>query len=95
MIIGEDAITRQGKLVFSRGTRLHDESIQMLKAWGIPEVTVLDQGTTQVNGTTLPEAETHVNTETEQKVQTRFKKSNTDHPAIQELMRLAVHSHLP
>lgn len=95
MIIGEDAKTPQGKLVFSRGTRLNEEGIQMLKAWGIPEVAVLDQGAAQVNGTTLPESARPVNTEIKQKVETLFKKSNTDHPAIQELMRLAVHSHLP
>ncbi len=92
MLISEDAQTHLGQLVIPRGTRLSLDSIQTLKSWGIPEVDVLDQdslpGFAEVSD---PEQVT----ETETAVRALFSKSNTDHPAIQELIRLAVHSRLP
>lgn len=94
MIIAEDALTSQGKLVFPRGTRLGPESIQTLKAWGIPEVQVLD------NEGSLAEKDPPDSTpgegdwEFDDEVKTLYAKSNQDHPAIQELMRLTQKSRL-
>lgn len=91
MIIAEDALTNQGKLVFPRGTRLGPETIQTLKAWGIPEVQVLDNGGTleEKDPSCTPGKE---DLEIDDEVKSLYGKSNPDHPAIQELMRLTQQS---
>ncbi len=95
MLISEDAQTHLGKLVISRGTRLSEDSIQTLKAWGIPEVEVMNPDSLPVDNGNGASTDFEINGEVETQVKTLFTKSNTDHPAIQELIRLAVHSRLP
>lgn len=95
MLISEDAQTHLGKLVISRGTRLNEDNIQTLKAWGIPEVEIMNPDSIPVDNRNGASTDSEINGEVETQVKILFTKSNTDHPAIQELMRLAVHSRLP
>ncbi len=95
MLISEDAQTNLGKLVISRGTRLTEDSIQTLKAWGIPEVEVMPPDSIPVDNGNGASSDSELNEELETQVKSLFIKSNTDHPAIQELIRLAVQSRLP
>ncbi len=94
MVIAEDAQTNQGKLVFPRGTRLSPESIQTLKAWGIPEIQVLDNGASIQEKEEQSPSAPDQNSAVSEEVRSLFAKSNPDHPAIQELMRLAAQSRL-
>lgn len=96
MLISEDAKTHLGKIVLSRGTRLSLDCIQTLKAWGIPEVEIMDPGSDPLeNGNNSVSSLPELSEEMDSQVKDLFSKSNTDHPAIQELIRLAVQSRLP
>ncbi|QPJ62558.1 MAG: hypothetical protein G3M70_12020 [Candidatus Nitronauta litoralis] len=96
MLISEDAQTNLGKVVLSRGTRLGQDDIQTLKAWGIPEVDILDPGSEPAGRGNEPLSNSpEVSEEIISQVKVLFAKSNIDHPAIQELQRLAIHSRLP
>ncbi len=96
MLISEDAKTHLGKIVISRGTRLSLDCIQTLKAWGIPEVEIMDPGSDSLeNGNKSVSGHPEVSEEINSQVKNLFSKSNTDHPAIQELIKLAIQSRLP
>ena len=95
MIIGEDAKTNLGEMVLPEGTRLSKENIKTLKAWGIPEVKVLDRDDRRENSNQPSNAEPELKEKFSEEILNLFAKSNTTHPAIQELMRLSSKAQKP
>ncbi len=93
MVVGENTITLQGRLIFTKDTRLTRNDIKTLKAWGIPEVSILDSETTSETDE-LAEFDTEQVAQAEKTIESLFCKSSPDHPAIQELKRVALRNQL-
>ncbi len=94
MVLGKDAITLTGELVLPRGTALTEKHIVTLQAWGIPEVEIAEGETASPEDADHSQIDPEVLAQAKAFVRGLFAKSNPEHPAIQELMRLALKKRL-
>ncbi|PCI41433.1 MAG: hypothetical protein COB51_14040 [Moraxellaceae bacterium] len=88
MMAGTDICDRSGRLLISSGTVLNDSQIRILKTWGISEITISGNDTSQP----LPNVE--VSEEhliaAKQHIEDRFRFNKHEHPPIAEFERLLI-----
>jgi len=88
MVLSEDVRDVSGRLLLHKGQKLRSHHVDIMKKWGVTEVSVTDGKTVKHR----PESETDQNEpgQMEQDLLPIFQYSDLDHPAIKELFRLAV-----
>ena len=91
MILSAAVHDRNGRLLMAAGGELTDNHLRIFQTWGIPEVEVAGD---QDQGPVAPEKATAVDPGTlrqaEEQVEKLFCRADASHPAIKELMRLAI-----
>ena len=91
MILSADVHDRNGRLLMSSGGELTVNRLRIFQTWGIPEVEV---ATEQETGPADPGKETAVDPgmlrQAQEQVEKLFCLADTGHPAIKELMTLAI-----
>ncbi|MFQ5444435.1 MAG: hypothetical protein ACE5EK_07455 [Nitrospinales bacterium] len=92
MLLAQDASTLKGNVIVSKGTKLTASHIKVLKTWGIPEAAVENEGVPFPDAEATASVDPQQRAAAEKEIDLRFAVSNQDHPAIQELRRLALDS---
>ncbi len=88
MVLSDDVRDISGRLLLQKGQKLRENHVIIMKKWGITEVAIADEPTSEQNH----EAQTKQNepAQIEQELKPVFKYVDLDHPAIKELFRLSV-----
>ena len=91
MILSAAVHDRNGRLLMAAGGALTDNHLRIFQTWGIPGVEVAGD---QETGSDVPGEGTAVDPEAlrqaEEQVKRLFCRTDTDHPVIKELMKLAI-----
>jgi len=90
MVLAAEVRNLNGQVLLGAGTAISAEQVRTLKAWGIMEVDVagLDRAavTREATASLNPQVKAKVKAELDQ----LFSRTNREHPAMEELHRLAV-----
>jgi hypothetical protein len=81
---------RGGRVILASGQELTEKHLKILRMWGITQADVMGTVAQAQEVADTPKNESEILTEAEQKVQDLFHHAGDEHPAIQELRRLAV-----
>lgn len=86
MTLGEDVRNFDGQILLSQGTSLTDKHIETFKAWGVSEAPIREgNGRPREEEKIDPQRSAQIQVETDE----LFRRANRDHPAVEEMMRLA------
>ena len=90
MELAEDLRDSRGRFLLPSGVGLTARDIRVLKMWGVVEADIQGIGTDGVEDAATREIAPAVMEMAERTVSMRFRHSGTDHPALQELLRLCI-----
>lgn len=88
MILAEDVLDINSRLLLSKGSKIESKHIRIFKMWGIAEVNV--QGVHNNNDSTAPMVDSELREEITENTKYIFKHTDLTHPAVAEIFRLAV-----
>jgi len=88
MILAEDVLEINSRLLLSKGTKIESKHIRIFKMWGIAEVNV--QGVHKNNDSPAPMVDSVFREEITESTKYIFKHTDLNHPAVAEIFRLAV-----
>lgn len=89
MLLAEDAVHLNGRVLLRAGVEINDKHIRTLKTWGVYAVTVRggDEGD---DGYVVEEIAPDLYHEAERQMRGLFRHTDLAHPAIAELFKLRV-----
>ncbi len=87
MLLSADLRDRNGRLLLKAGTELTDRCLYLLRTWGAVEAEI--EGADESRESPV-KADPEMLASIEKKVIPLFRRSNPDHPAIEELMRIRI-----
>ncbi|MBW1901634.1 MAG: HDOD domain-containing protein [Deltaproteobacteria bacterium] len=88
MVLSDDVTDITGRLLLQKGQKLRPNHVNIMKKWGVTEVSVVDDANDELSsGSNRNRKETE---QIEQEIIPIFKYVDLDHPAIKELFRLSV-----
>ena len=87
MVIAEDIHNHGGRKLLPRATVLTERHIRNLKAWGIPEIVIQDDGS-EGDANLSNKIDPNKILAAKKEAEAMFVKANLDHPAVAEFMRL-------
>lgn len=90
MILTDDLLDRNGRLLMTRGTVLNEKYLKICKIWGVVEAPIEGISNEDVNSAALNDFEPAEVKKATEYVNQRFCHTEADHPGIKELMRLCV-----
>jgi len=90
MLLEESIKNFTGQVLLGRGTNLTSMNIKNLKAWGITEIAVLDNSSKRELSLKKIHIDPKLLEETQSEMEELFCRSNRDHPAIKEMLRLSI-----
>ena len=88
MVLSEDVLDINAKLLLSKGQQITPKQIRVLKIWGITEVDVV--GEKDKSNIEAPQADPEIIQEIKESVKEIFKNVDLKHPAIKEIFELSV-----
>jgi hypothetical protein len=93
MVIVSDVVDRNGRVLLSTGTALTAKHLRVFRMWGVTEADI--EGIASPDSVPGAEQEEgdRIEEEAAARVSELFARSNRDHPAMAELMRLATAWH--
>jgi len=94
MVIGSDVVDRNGRVLLSAGTALTEKHLRVFRMWGVTEADVEGIASPEAVPGADEEEGDRVEEEAAARVIQLFARSNRDHPAMVELMRLATAWHI-
>lgn len=89
MTLTREVQSHSGRQLLPGGTVLTEKHILNLKAWGINEADIQEEGVGSVSSLKAEKADPQKLAKAQKEVGALFCLSNQDHPAITELMRLS------
>jgi len=90
MVLAADVKDRSGRVLLSADTEITEKQIRILKMWGITEADVNGVAPAVGGAGPLPGADADALARAEEETGMLFAHANAEHPAVKELMRLAV-----
>ena len=81
---------RGGRVILASGQELTEKHLKILRMWGITQADVFGSEAQSAEGPEATKAESDLLAEAEQHVEELFHHAGNEHPAVQELRRLAV-----
>lgn len=90
MILAGDVHDRSGRMLLGAGVELTQKHLVIFRTWGVLEADIEGCGSLDSGEMVFPDVDPLVLAIAEQKVADLFRHTNRSHPAIVELMRLAV-----
>jgi HD-like signal output (HDOD) protein len=88
MVLSEDVLDINAKLLLSKGQQITPKQIRVLKIWGITEVDVV--GKKDKKNTETPQADPEIIREVKASVKEIFRNVDLKHPAIKEIFELSI-----
>ncbi len=88
MVITEDVFAEDGRKLLPRGTLLNEGHVKSLKSWGIEEVSVGKEESTEALNAISSEIDPEQWKVIRKQVEALFSRSNTESSIVQEMMRL-------
>jgi hypothetical protein len=88
MVLSEDVLDINARLLISKGQKITPKQIRVLKIWGITEVDVV--GEKDQTNTETPQADPEIIQEVKESTKEIFKNVDLKHPAIKEIFELSV-----
>lgn len=93
MVIVADVVDRTGRVLLSAGTTLTEKHLRVFRMWGVTQADIQGLPSADAEEQVESDEEDHVEEEAAARVSELFSRSNREHPAIVELMRLATAWH--
>ncbi len=88
MVLQEDLLTRQGRLIIGKGVTLKAQHLKVLKSWGVSEAHIVDDSFQEKEGG-VGSAGDEFLAQARDFVTKRFAGQDLEHPFLAELVRLA------
>lgn len=89
MILAGDVFDRTGRLLLGSGTELTGKHLVIFRTWGVREANVSGMNDCEAPVQLPPDVTMDDLRAIEKELEPYFRHSGVDHPAIQELLRLA------
>lgn len=89
MVLGSDVHDRSGRMLLGAGSELTQKHLVIFRTWGILEADIVGQGTEDPHDPIPSDVDPNELAAAEQALAPLFRHTNTSHPAISELLRLA------
>jgi hypothetical protein len=90
MKVGKDVVEASGQVLLRAGTEISEKHLRVLRSWGIQQVDIEGPKPPDTEDTLLSRASPELLDRAQASVGERFHHTDPAHPAITELMRLAV-----
>ncbi|HLP00378.1 MAG TPA: hypothetical protein VK163_00025 [Opitutaceae bacterium] len=90
MKVGKDVVEASGQVLLRAGTEISEKHLRVLRSWGIQQVEIEGPKPPDSEDTFLSRASPELLDRAQASVNERFRHTDPVHPAIAELMRLAV-----
>ncbi len=90
MKVGKDVIEASGQVLLRTGTEISEKHVRVLRSWGIQQVEIEGPKPPDAEDTLLSRATPEMLDRAQAAINERFRHTDPAHPAITELMRLAV-----
>jgi hypothetical protein len=87
MKLAGDVIERTGRVLLRAGTEITEKHLDILRKWGVTEVDA-EGATVEVPAEDLQPLDPAVLHEAENRAQALFRHTDSNHPAVRELLRL-------
>ena len=94
MKVGKDVIEASGQVLLRSGTEITEKHLRVLRSWGIQQVDIEGPTPPDSEETLLLRASPELLDRAHAAVAARFQHTDPAHPAIAELMRLAIRAEL-
>jgi len=90
MKVGRDVVEASGQVLLRAGTEITEKHLRVLRSWGVQTVEIEGERPPDPEETSLARADPATFDRAQAAVNERFRCADPAHPAIAELMRLAV-----
>jgi hypothetical protein len=90
MKIGRDVVEASGQILLRAGTEITEKHLRVLRSWGVQTVEIEGARPPEPEDTSLARADPATFDRAQAAVTERFRCADPAHPAIAELMRLAI-----
>jgi hypothetical protein len=89
MVLASDVYDRSGRLLLGEGAELNQKHLVIFRTWGVLEADIVGQGGSDAADAVPSDVDPAQLEAARAALAPLFKYSNTDHPAIAELLKLA------
>jgi hypothetical protein len=90
MRVGRDVVEASGQTLLRAGTEITEKHLRVLRSWGVPHVEIEGEKPPDPEDVMLAKADPATFDRAQAAVNEHFSRTDPGHPAIAELMRLAV-----
>ncbi len=90
MKVGKDVIEASGQILLRAGTEISEKHLSILRSWGVQQVDIAGDKPPDADDNFLARATPAMLDRAQASVGERFHRTDPVHPAIAELMRLAI-----
>ncbi len=89
-ILADDVRDQNGMLILSQGQSVSGKHLRTFKSWGVTEIDIetIEEG--EIEACSIEKNEDTVSAEVKAKVDELFRYTDTQHPAMAELMELCI-----
>lgn len=90
MVLAQNVKDRNGRVLLTSGQAINEKNLKVLKAWGITDVVVNDQGEKPVQASSSQKDDPSKTGKAEQEMRDLFRHADMRHPAVRELFNLCL-----
>lgn len=90
MKVGKDVVESSGQTLLRSGTEISEKHLRILRSWGVQQVDIEGEKPPDAEDNLLAHATPAMLDRAQAAVSERFHHADPNHPAIAELMRLAL-----
>lgn len=90
MVLAGDVLDRSGRMLLGAGSELTQKHLIIFRTWGVLEADIAGHGNDEAAGHLPVDVDPQELAAAEQELARLFRHTNLEHPAIIELMRLAL-----
>lgn len=90
MKVGRDVVEASGQVLLRTGTEINEKHLRILRSWGVEQVDVEGANRTDPEEALLGRADPALLDRAQAVCNERFHHADMNHPAVAELMRLAL-----
>ena len=90
MKVGKDVVESSGQVLLRTGTEINEKHLRILRSWGVQQVDIEGDKPPDADDNFLARATPAMLDRAQATVGERFHRADPAHPAVTELMRLAI-----
>jgi hypothetical protein len=88
MVLAENAVDRNGRVLLKAGTELTEKHLKVFKTWGLTEANIEGISREDVVDSVAEQVDPQLLEEVDQRLRVLFQHVDLEHPAMAELFRL-------